>query len=681
MSGQFPTHQTGAPVTMNSFSSWNQQGKSVPTGTSQTVHGMLPQSEMQPLNPAAASPPKPSKFVNTAQNGAGSHVPSSVISQNSQSSLADNLRQNFIMNFNMNQAPGQPSKFQSNETTMMPTIVSSGSMDLSRAPRTLEGEHSKVVPSVVQQTNQNQSVISSAIVSSAFNGEIHSRTSSVIANSAPSLSNKGSDVSVPTTLTNIKQDIIQKDSNIAANPNPKVEGSADLALKMEPRIVKAEQKLPPPYSIVREPPLKKLKEEPVGYVNSSVIMNSSNHEKVRDTNASSSGKIGGQGSQGNIGTPASTSAAKQDALDVESQLEALFAGIADTGNTSKESKPPVISNSLQGTPNVAAVLESKGSSSKKGKGKQNGVAGASSTETTPKKKRKKKPAKDKPWDDSKNKKLKKGGSSKGKYVKEASCDSGSNASSSRVRGPVVHIEGTKDAPISLVVVNAPARQDDEENDSKKKSASTRIRKIHLTEGKLSSTGLCSNSLVTRYESHSSDPRWVCVFCKKGCHIDGLGDLFGPYLIHHDAELERSLDLDADLDRRGGDKKDKKNKRIGLGQTGVLGLLPIPPLPGEQSQFMVYFHEYCAVWSPSINLIGSRLAGVQEAVWVAVRTKCSQCLSDGANIGCIHHGCSLQVHFPCARDGSWSLDEDTFTSACHIHKKVGQTPILPVATIL
>lgn len=76
-------------------------------------------------------------------------------------------------------------------------------------------------------------------------------------------------------------------------------------------------------------------------------------------------------------------------------------------------------------------------------------------------------------------------------------------------------------------------------------------------GKLSSTGLCGNSLVSRYESHSSDPRWVCVFCKKGCHIDGLGDLFGPYLIHHDSELERSLDLDADMDRRGGDKKDKK----------------------------------------------------------------------------------------------------------------------------
>lgn len=57
----------------------------------------------------------------------------------------------------------------------------------------------------------------------------------------------------------------------------------------------------------------------------------------------------------------------------------------------------------------------------------------------------------------------------------------------------------------------------------------------------------------------------------------------------------------------------------MGQTGVLGLLAIPPLVGEQPQFMVWFHENCAVWSPTINLIGSRLTGLQEAVWVAVHS--------------------------------------------------------------
>lgn len=511
MSGQFPAHQAGVPV--NNFSGWNQQGeyycivvipnldicfkfvpyfnivnlisgKGVPTGTSQSVvQGMLPQAQMQTLNQSSGSPPKPLNFVNSAQNGAGSHVPPSVISQNNESSLANNLRQNFLMNFNMNQISGQSTKFQNIENTMTSTIPLSGSMDLSRAPRPSEGEPSKVVPSVVQQTNQNQSVISSSVASSAFNGEVHSRTSSVIANSAPVFSNKGSDVSVQSTSTNIKQECIAKDLNIVANA--KIGESTDLAMKMEPRIVKAEQSSPPtPHQNVREPPLKKLKEESGGYVNSTVIVDSSNRGKITDINASSSEKLGCQGGPANnLSNTPSTSAT--NALDVESQLEALFAGIADEGKPSKESKQAEIPHNLQGTPNVAAVLESKGSSTKKGKGKTNGVTGVcgpSSTETTPKKRRKKKPAKDKPWDDSKNKKSKKSGSSKGKYVKEASCDSGSNASSSRARGPVVHIEGTKDAPISLVVVNAPARQDDEENDSKKKSASSRNRKIHLAEG-------------------------------------------------------------------------------------------------------------------------------------------------------------------------------------------------------
>ena len=63
----------------------------------------------------------------------------------------------------------------------------------------------------------------------------------------------------------------------------------------------------------------------------------------------------------------------------------------------------------------------------------------------------------------------------------------------------------------------------------------------------------------------------------------------------------------------------------MGQTGVLGLLAIPPLVGEQPQFMVWFHEHCAVWSPTINLIGSRLAGLQEAVWVAVHSVRYACI--------------------------------------------------------
>lgn len=676
MSGPFPHHQAGGvPVSMNNFANWNQnahqhpQGQGMSSGTPQSVvHGTPPQPLLQSSNQLTGSSPKAIKNSNVTHNGAtGGHMAVGVISQNSLTPPSGNMKPVLQMYPNQNCPSLDPS--------IALTSAPSGSLDLSHSPRT--GELIKPVsPGTHQESKvsnisgQNPSVISCTGISGQLNGEVHSRAPavvSVIANAATSPIKTGPDSS-QTSPCNVNQTQNMKgvapETIVKQEPQPAQEATS-VAVKVSPK------------SSV-EPPFKKFKEEEgVRYVNNSVIVGSSPSSapsiKMEPSPSVSSSHP----------SPAPNLSNKQDAMDVESQLEALFAGIADDGNSAKESKVSPVN--LQGTPNVAAVLESKGSTAKKGKGKANGVvksadvAGTTSAESTPKKKRKKKTVK--PWEDDKHKKGKKGTASKGKYVKEASCDSGSNASSIRVRGPVVHIEGTKDAPTSLSVVNAPSRQDDEDNDSKKKMmASGRVRKSHAVEGKVSSSGLCSNSLVSRYESHSSDPRWVCVFCKRGCHTDGLGDLFGPYLVNHDTELENSLDLDADVDRKSGDKKDKK-KRSGIGQTGVLGLLAIPPLPGEQTQFMVYFHENCAVWSPSIHLIGSRLIGIQESVWVAVRTKCSRCHLDGANMGCAHHGCSCQVHYPCARDGGWSVEETTFISMCHMHKKVPGPPLLLTADSL
>lgn len=655
MSGQFPIHQSGGtPVTVNNYSSWSQphqqpQGLGVSPGTPHSPVPVLPQ---QPhILPLPGSQPKAMKFSNMPMNGSGGHLPATVINQ-SNPSLTENLRHSLQMY--MNQGTGPSSKNSTVNSPVVSTTVPSGSsrMDVK--------DQSQPVHSSSPQPNQNHTVISSIGVSPLYNGEMQSSTAvSVIANaSSPSKE-----------LNSTSQNAIM----ISNRGDCKTVSAIDsLAVKQEaPSVTEVHlstDKVSPKSSDIPEPPYKIMKvEDNVKCVNSSVIVGSTSSSTqdyvMQQTNPQSLTTPSNQ-----LSTPIPNSSNKQDALDVESQLEALFAGIGDDGTSGKSLQPePVSSSNLQGTPNVAAVLESKGSTGKKGKGKTNGMCGTSSTESSPKKKRKKKPIK--PWEE---KKKKKAGPNKSKYVKEASCDSGSNTSSSRVKGPVVHIEGTRGAPTALSVVNAPSRQDDEDNDNKKKAlSSNRIGKIRTVEGKLSSSGLCGNSLVSRYEAHSSDPRWVCVFCKKGCHVDGLGDLFGPYLINHDTELENSLDLDAESDR----KKDKKIKRSGIGQTGVYGLLAIPPLSGEQAQFMVYFHENCAVWSPSINLIGSRLAGVQEAVWVAVRSKCSRCLMDGANIGCLYHGCTMQVHYPCGREVGWHLDENTFISTCHIHKRIEQaTPL-------
>lgn len=43
-------------------------------------------------------------------------------------------------------------------------------------------------------------------------------------------------------------------------------------------------------------------------------------------------------------------------------------------------------------------------------------------------------------------------------------------------------------------------------------------------------------MSSRYDSHTPDTTWICVFCKRGPHCEGglggepAGDLFGPYKI-------------------------------------------------------------------------------------------------------------------------------------------------------
>lgn len=54
-------------------------------------------------------------------------------------------------------------------------------------------------------------------------------------------------------------------------------------------------------------------------------------------------------------------------------------------------------------------------------------------------------------------------------LREITYDSGSNASSIRFRGPVVHIEGPRDSPLSIQVVNAPREEEEEKSKEKRKN--------------------------------------------------------------------------------------------------------------------------------------------------------------------------------------------------------------------
>lgn len=86
--------------------------------------------------------------------------------------------------------------------------------------------------------------------------------------------------------------------------------------------------------------------------------------------------------------------------------------------------------------------------------------------------------------------------------------------------------------------------------------------------KIVGSGLYNSTLSSRYDSHTPDATWICVFCKRGPHCEGglggepAGDLYGPYIISS-ASVEnigspRGVPSDKDIveeqKRRGGGKQ-------------------------------------------------------------------------------------------------------------------------------
>lgn len=66
-------------------------------------------------------------------------------------------------------------------------------------------------------------------------------------------------------------------------------------------------------------------------------------------------------------------------------------------------------------------------------------------------------------------------------------------------------------------------------------------------------------MSARYDAHTTDYTWICVFCKRGPHYNALGDLFGPYIITKD-ENNSICDFSgdekdiSDAQKRGGRNK-------------------------------------------------------------------------------------------------------------------------------
>ncbi|XP_048482680.1 nascent polypeptide-associated complex subunit alpha, muscle-specific form isoform X1 [Plutella xylostella] len=201
--------------------------------------------------------------------------------------------------------------------------------------------------------------------------------------------------------------------------------------------------------------------------------------------------------------PPAPPAAAASIVDVEDQLEKMFAGLEPPADPARPA--PATPKGRKRRKSSVTKADKKRRSSRASPGADG----------------KKKPGRKKAPKQRKN----------GEAVKEY--DSGSNASSGRSRGPYIQIRGPRDSPLSVCVVNAAAGEDEEAR--RRPEAEWRAR---------GGRGLHCSTLGLRYDAATPDASWRCAFCARPPHPrtrPPLGDLFGPYTLTTDCEEYRALD--------------------------------------------------------------------------------------------------------------------------------------------
>lgn len=361
--------------------------------------------------------------------------------------------------------------------------------------------------------------------------------------------------------------------------------------------------------------------------------------------------------------------------DVENRLEQMF---AETSDPVKDTLAP-----------LAATVEIKDSELKED---------AKSLEVVPPKP--KKPRKKKPSEAGAKKKSKKAGAidvkAKGgkgeKNTKVKGNDKGDqkkpakakeNGGKSRVKNdvaPFLHIQ--KDGSFQIINQIVNGDDDAEKLTSKpKKLTNEKHKKIR---------GLHVSTLSNKYDAEKRDTSWVCVFCKLEPHKFKLGDLFGPYIINTTSP-EYALCLEdpaTDIFRQGNHNKfkpisrppstpspAKKKQKLSDGKltspqpststaTGVSNEVFNGMSKIDDMHYEIWFHEDCLVNAPGTYIIGSKVNGLEAAVWQSTRHHCTSCGKNGAMMACLFRGCKKEAHFVCAKK-TWKLCDD-FKTYCELH---------------
>ena len=241
--------------------------------------------------------------------------------------------------------------------------------------------------------------------------------------------------------------------------------------------------------------------------------------------------------------------------------------------------------------------------------------------------------------------------------------------------PFVQIQ--KDGSFTIVNQLANGDEDTEKAASKTKKTSHNERHKIIR-------GLHMSTLSNKYDAEQRDLTWICVFCKLGPHKNKSGDLFGPYIITKTSEDYKHClqDPNNDVFRQNNknklmksppispDKPKKKRKsNAGITVPANDEMASEEIFSGmskvDENSFEVWLHEECLVWAPGVYMIGSKIIGMESAIWSSTRYRCAYCNLNGAMLSCLSRECRKPAHFGCARKG-WTLN-DEFKTFCEIHQ--------------
>ncbi|XP_064478556.1 transcription factor 20-like isoform X2 [Ornithodoros turicata] len=261
-----------------------------------------------------------------------------------------------------------------------------------------------------------------------------------------------------------------------------------------------------------------------------------------------------------------------------------------------------------------------------------------------------------------------------------------------VAGPYIHVEGTRERPLSSSIVNSVSRLEDEAKKKKGADQGGQQGPRPRQHPRRKLLGVHTSTLSPGYDAFTRDPTWVCSLCHKGSHHSNLGDLYGPYSVGEEIDatsvvVQQTGGEGAGTSGEGGATRGRaRRRRSEVEEVIVRGAKKAkqrrPSDAEEKSTSQVashvsadgeglrelWVHEDCAIWTQGIYLVGHRIRGIEEAIREAADLPCSKCKFVGATLACVMRGCKEKYHYLCAVERGCQLDSENFSVRCPKHKK-------------